>query len=374
MSDVRLGALCWNQYTDWPSLLAAGHARRRLGYDTLWTWDHLYPIVGSSERPDVRGLADARRLGPGDRADPDRADGRREHVPRAGPDREDGDDPRPHLRRPGDPRHRRRHGSRRSTRRSGSSSASGLPRAAALARRGAADHARDAPRRAADGDRDRATGAAVRNDPPPIQARLPLLVGGGGEQVTLKLVARYADANNVGGGIEGVRRKEAVLLQHCETVGRDPAEIERTTGIGTVVIRDSREEAKRVHAAIFARNGNARQWTDQPVGTPEDVAEMLAPVPRDRLPPPRLRLPVAVRRGVDDAARDGGPPDPRARLTRQANGVAARVGRLRRPPAVASLPSPCAAARSRARWRRAFARLPQVAMSHQRRRPVRDAS
>ena len=63
----------------------------------------------------------------------------------------------------------------------------------------------------------------VRNDPPPIQARLPLLVGGGGEKVTLRLVARYADANNVGGGFESVRRKEAVLIEHCDRVGRDPA-------------------------------------------------------------------------------------------------------------------------------------------------------
>ncbi|MFL5682497.1 MAG: LLM class flavin-dependent oxidoreductase, partial [Chloroflexota bacterium] len=117
----------------------------------------------------------------------------------------------------------------------------------------------------------------VRNLPPPLQERMPLLVGGGGEQVTLKLVARYADANNVGGGLENVKRKEAVLLQHCETVGRDPSEIERTTGIGTVIIRDSREEADRVHAAMFEHNGGARRWTDQPIGTPEDVAEALLP-------------------------------------------------------------------------------------------------
>ncbi len=118
---------------------------------------------------------------------------------------------------------------------------------------------------------------AVRNDPPPLQARIPLLVGGGGERVTLKLVARYADANNVGGGIDNVRRKEAILLEHCDAVGRDPAEIERTAGIGTVIIRDSRAEAERVHAAMFERNGHADQWTDQPVGTPEDIAERLAP-------------------------------------------------------------------------------------------------
>jgi alkanesulfonate monooxygenase SsuD/methylene tetrahydromethanopterin reductase-like flavin-dependent oxidoreductase (luciferase family) len=74
-----------------------------------------------------------------------------------------------------------------------------------------------------------------------------------------------------------VRRKEAVLLQHCETVGRDPSEIERTAGIGTVVIRDSREEARRVQQEIFERNGRARLWDDQPVGTVDDVAGMLAP-------------------------------------------------------------------------------------------------
>jgi alkanesulfonate monooxygenase SsuD/methylene tetrahydromethanopterin reductase-like flavin-dependent oxidoreductase (luciferase family) len=132
------------------------------------------------------------------------------------------------------------------------------------------------------GERPSATGPryaakAVRNDPPPIQARLPLLIGGGGEKVTLKLVARYGDANNVGGGIENVRRKEAILLEHCAAVGRDPAEIERTAGLGTVVIRDSHGEAERVHAAIFERNGHADEWIDQPVGTPEEVAERLQP-------------------------------------------------------------------------------------------------
>ena len=38
MTDIRLGALCWNQYTTWPELLEAGQRADRLGYDTLWTW------------------------------------------------------------------------------------------------------------------------------------------------------------------------------------------------------------------------------------------------------------------------------------------------------------------------------------------------
>jgi alkanesulfonate monooxygenase SsuD/methylene tetrahydromethanopterin reductase-like flavin-dependent oxidoreductase (luciferase family) len=60
-------------------------------------------------------------------------------------------------------------------------------------------------------------------------------------------------------------------------VGRDPAEVERTVGIGTVIIRDSRAEVERLQKLTFERNGHARPWTDQPVGTPEDVAEALAP-------------------------------------------------------------------------------------------------
>src|SRR5262249_51452231 len=95
------------------------------------------------------------------------------------------------------------------------------------------------------------------NAPPPIQPRLPILVGGGGEQVTLRLVAKYADANNVGGTLDNVRRKEAILLEHCEREGRDPTEIERTTGRGVVVIRDSRTEAQRFLERTFEENGHA---------------------------------------------------------------------------------------------------------------------
>lgn len=38
MAHVKLGALCWNQYTDWPALHEAGVRADRLGYDSLWTW------------------------------------------------------------------------------------------------------------------------------------------------------------------------------------------------------------------------------------------------------------------------------------------------------------------------------------------------
>jgi alkanesulfonate monooxygenase SsuD/methylene tetrahydromethanopterin reductase-like flavin-dependent oxidoreductase (luciferase family) len=55
MNQVKLGLLCWNQYTDWPSLLEAGKRADRLGYTSLWTWDHLYPIIGDPHGPYYEG-------------------------------------------------------------------------------------------------------------------------------------------------------------------------------------------------------------------------------------------------------------------------------------------------------------------------------
>lgn len=59
--------------------------------------------------------------------------------------------------------------------------------------------------------------------------RVPIMVGGGGERRTLRLVARYADACNVFGGPEGLVHKYRVLREHCEAVGRPYEEIERST-------------------------------------------------------------------------------------------------------------------------------------------------
>jgi alkanesulfonate monooxygenase SsuD/methylene tetrahydromethanopterin reductase-like flavin-dependent oxidoreductase (luciferase family) len=275
LSKVKIGALCWNQYTDWPSLLQAGIRADGLGYTSLWTWDHLYPIVGSSTGPMFEGWltlaawAQATErvriglmVGANTFREPtltakmattlDHISGGRAILGIGGAWMEEehvafglrfGDGFPERLRWLGE----------------------ALPVIRGMLH--GEEPTASGPRYAAQ---------AVRNLPAPIQPRLPLLVGGGGEQVTLKLVARYADANNVGGGLEAVRHKEEVLLRHCETVGRDPAEIERTTSVGTVIIRDTEEEAHRVHREIFARNGEARLWEDQPVGTVDQIAERLA--------------------------------------------------------------------------------------------------
>jgi alkanesulfonate monooxygenase SsuD/methylene tetrahydromethanopterin reductase-like flavin-dependent oxidoreductase (luciferase family) len=276
VAGTKLGALCWNQYTDWPSLLEAGRRADRLGYDSLWTWDHLYPIVGSDRGPILEGwltitawaMATQRvtvglMVGANTFRDPAvvaKMATTLDHI-----------------------------SSGRAILGIGAAwfetehRAFGLPFGSGPPERLRwLGEALPVMRGMLAGTEPSAAGQryhanAVRNDPPPVQRRLPLLVGGGGERVTLRLVAQYADANNVGGGYESVKRKEAILRRHCEAVSRDEREIERTTGIGTVVIRDSRAEARRVHEALFATNGRASVWKDQPVGTPEDVAEMLAP-------------------------------------------------------------------------------------------------
>jgi F420-dependent oxidoreductase-like protein len=64
--------------------------------------------------------------------------------------------------------------------------------------------------------------------PRPVQERIPIMVGGSGERRTLRLVARHADACNLVGDVDRVRRKLAVLREHCETEGRDPAAVQVT--------------------------------------------------------------------------------------------------------------------------------------------------
>ncbi len=72
--------------------------------------------------------------------------------------------------------------------------------------------------------------ARLLNSPQSLsRPRVPIMVGGGGEKKTLRLVAQYADACNVFGSPEGIARKYAILAEHCAAVGRDPDEIERST-------------------------------------------------------------------------------------------------------------------------------------------------
>jgi F420-dependent oxidoreductase-like protein len=80
----------------------------------------------------------------------------------------------------------------------------------------------------------------LMNSPQSIsRPRVPIMIGGGGERKTLRIVAQYADATNVFGGPTAIHHKYEVLRQHCEEVGRDPNEIERSTLQGVNLGREA---------------------------------------------------------------------------------------------------------------------------------------
>jgi alkanesulfonate monooxygenase SsuD/methylene tetrahydromethanopterin reductase-like flavin-dependent oxidoreductase (luciferase family) len=81
-------------------------------------------------------------------------------------------------------------------------------------------------------------------EPKPVQARLPLLVGGGGERVTLRIAARWADAWNAWGTPDSMRHKNAVLDRHCAAIGRDPRAVRRSVAVNLLVTDDPAEAAR----------------------------------------------------------------------------------------------------------------------------------
>jgi F420-dependent oxidoreductase-like protein len=89
------------------------------------------------------------------------------------------------------------------------------------------------------------------NQPKGVQKpHIPILIGGSGEKVTLKLVAQYGDACNVSGDLKTLEHKFAVLKQHCQSVGRDYESIYRTTS-AFCSIADSDEEALALIPDIY---------------------------------------------------------------------------------------------------------------------------
>jgi len=287
-APLKLGANLWNQYTDWPAFLDGMLRAEDLGFDSLFTWDHVYPIVGTWEGPAIEAYtamaavaSQTKRATIGHLVSAntfrnpallakmittiDHISGGRavlgigaawmepEHTAFG---LEYGDRPGTRLR--------------------------WLAEALPIVRDmlGGAQ-----PSSPPDG---RYAVQEVRNDPPPIQRRIPILIGGSGPKVTLRLVAEYADMNNLGNPIEDVLRSEAILLEHCQAVGRDERQIERTVELQRVVIRDTQEAAVAADVEMLARNGGAVRDEDRPgsasvesnrciAGNPDEVYEQLAP-------------------------------------------------------------------------------------------------
>jgi F420-dependent oxidoreductase-like protein len=110
-------------------------------------------------------------------------------------------------------------------------------------------------------------------NPKPVQKPYPpIMVGGSGEKVLLRIVAQHADRWNFGGSVDEFRAKMPVLEAHCRAVGRDPAAIEKSW-FGTVIIEADAERLERRLAKRAQRIGAAVEQLESRTiaGTPERV-------------------------------------------------------------------------------------------------------
>jgi alkanesulfonate monooxygenase SsuD/methylene tetrahydromethanopterin reductase-like flavin-dependent oxidoreductase (luciferase family) len=276
--ETRLGVALWNQATDWASFEAAAKRVDELGYDHVWTWDHLYAIFGDPYQPIFEGyttiaafakLTTRARLGLLVGANTFRNPGLVAKMVTTLDHISDG----------------------RAILGIGGAwfelehTAFGIEFGTGIGQRlDWLDEAAGAMRAALDGEEvSSSPGGRYRFDqlrviPRPVQQRLPIMIGGGGEKKTLRTVAKYADMWNVMGAVEVVRHKRDVLLAHCEAVGRDPGQIEQTIGCKPV-IRDTVEEARRVWEAQMAHNRTPLSEVKDDdtfwLGTPEQLASMM---------------------------------------------------------------------------------------------------
>ena len=112
-------------------------------------------------------------------------------------------------------------------------------------------------------------------DPKPLQSPAPpIWIGGGGEQLTLRVVAQHADVSNFGSSLEEFVKKRAILQGHCKVIGRDEDSIRKTIS-SEVFIRETEKEV----LAAGSKNlwgESADSWRSKAlVGTPEQVSEKI---------------------------------------------------------------------------------------------------
>jgi len=280
MTDLKLGILLWSQAATWPQLLDAAKRVDRLGYDHLWTWDHIYAIFGDPYQPIVEGWSslaawavatEQTKLGLLVGANTFRNPGL---VAKTAATLDNISNGRGILGIGGawfGLEHEEH----------GIDFGSGFGQ-----RLDWLDESVGAMRTLLDGGTVTSPPGGhyafknLRHQPPPVQRHMPIMIGGSGEKKTLRTVAKYADMWNAMGTPEFIAHKVDVLREHCDAVGRDPSEIEFTLGV-KLTIRDSQAEADRVWktAMEFNRTPMSRVEDDATFwnGTPEQIADRLAP-------------------------------------------------------------------------------------------------
>jgi F420-dependent oxidoreductase-like protein len=115
----------------------------------------------------------------------------------------------------------------------------------------------------------------ARNQPRPVQPGGPkIMIGGGGEKRTLRLVAKYGDKCNVTGDVKTLTRKIEVLHQHCADVGRDPAEVE-ITWMTPLILTTSDQNTTEVQDMLSA-GASPDEVAGFTVGQPHQIPELVA--------------------------------------------------------------------------------------------------
>jgi F420-dependent oxidoreductase-like protein len=272
----RFGAQLWSQATGWPGFRDAALAAEAAGWDSVWTWDHVLAIFGPWEQPILEGWTTLAALGPLTKRvrlglmvgantfrNPgltaklattlDQVSGGRAVLGIGGAWFE------------------REH------------DAFGIPFGTGFGERlDRLDESVMLMRRLLDGERFSHAGRFYTfNDalcePRPIQAHLPILVGGSGPKKTLRTVALRADAWNTSGDVEEVRGKLANLQGHCDDVGRDLGTIELSISF-PIILRDRRADAEAAWAGLMAHNASPNAGAVPHLfGSPAEIAAELRP-------------------------------------------------------------------------------------------------
>lgn len=268
---MKLGFQLWPQNTTWPAMRDAAQLADRIGIDSVWTWDHFYALSGDEERPNfeafsiLAGFAAVTQrvhFGPmvsgityrhpaviaNIAATLDQISNGRAicGIGAAWNQTE----------------HR----------------AYGIDLGAPGQRSRRFAEGAKIIRALLDGERVTYKGKfyklmdAVLNTRP-VQKRLPIMIGGGGERKTLRTAARYADMWHGFGPPETMARKIAILRQHCEDAGRDPSQVEPYGG-SWLVIRDNRAEGEAVLAEI-AKHHPGMNRPNAFIGNVDEVAAHL---------------------------------------------------------------------------------------------------
>jgi len=274
---TRFGLQLWGQQTDWPGFRDAALAADEADWDSVWTWDHLMAIFGPWEQPIFEGwsllaalgaLTSRVRLGlmvgantfrnPGLTAKVvttlDHVSGGRAVLGIGGAWFE------------------REH------------DAFGIEFGTGFGERlDRLDEAVLVLRRLLDGERFSHEGRYYTfhdalSAPRPVQARLPILVGGSGPRKTLRTVALRADGWNTAGSVDEVRTRLDILGEHCADVGRDVATIEKSVSFA-IIIGDDRAAALARYRALLEHNGiEAMEGATVPLlGAPTEVADAIRP-------------------------------------------------------------------------------------------------